>query len=75
MAGCGHTGTMAIATDQTHCARCGAVLMPGAAYCDHCGERTHRAKRLVRAALRVEVLFVGLMFVLVFGFAMIYYFQ
>ena len=38
-------------------------MVPGAAYCERCGARTRRARRLVRMAIRVEVLF----FLLVVG--------
>jgi uncharacterized OB-fold protein len=45
---------------QAACDKCGAALAPDAAYCERCGTRTHRAKRLVRVAIRVEaVLFVA----------------
>ncbi|HET6312175.1 MAG TPA: hypothetical protein VFH00_14370 [Candidatus Nitrosotalea sp.] len=42
---------------QVACDKCGKELVPDAAYCESCGERTRRARRLVRVALRVEVLF------------------
>jgi uncharacterized OB-fold protein len=42
---------------QVACDKCGKELVPEAAYCENCGERTRRARRLVRVALRVEVLF------------------
>jgi uncharacterized OB-fold protein len=42
---------------QGACDKCGKELVPDAAYCENCGERTRRARRLVRVALRVEVLF------------------
>jgi uncharacterized OB-fold protein len=42
---------------QVACDKCGKELVPDAAYCENCGERTRRARRLVRVALRVEVLF------------------
>jgi uncharacterized OB-fold protein len=42
---------------QVACDKCGKELVPNAAYCESCGERTRRARRLVRVALRVEVLF------------------
>jgi hypothetical protein len=32
-------------------------LVPGAAYCERCGARTRKARRLVRVALRFEILF------------------
>jgi hypothetical protein len=66
---------MASALPQTTCDRCQAPLVEGAAYCDSCGERTRRARRLVTLALRVELLFIALVIVLVGAFAAIYYFQ
>lgn len=66
---------MASAMEQTHCDRCQGSLAPGAAYCERCGERTRRARRLVRLAIRVELLLVLLVAVLVLGFAFVYYFQ
>ena len=42
---------------QVACDKCGKELVQDAAYCENCGERTRRARRLVRVALRVEVLF------------------
>ena len=60
---------------QTHCDRCKAPLMRDAAYCESCGERTHRAKRLVRLAVRVEILFVILVAVVVIGFTYVFYVQ
>jgi uncharacterized OB-fold protein len=42
---------------QVACDKCGAELVPGAAYCERCGSRTRRARRLVRLAIRVELLF------------------
>lgn len=63
---------MAIATEQTTCRRCGAELTPAAAYCDRCSERTDRARRSVRLAIRFEVLFLAVMIVVVFGFTFIF---
>ena len=60
---------------QTNCDQCNAELVPNAAYCDRCGKRTHRAKRLVRIAIRVEILFVLLVIVMIFAFAYIFYNQ
>jgi predicted nucleic acid-binding Zn ribbon protein len=60
---------------QTHCDRCKALLMRDAAYCESCGERTHRAKRLVRLAVRVEILFVILVALVVVGFTYVFYVQ
>jgi uncharacterized OB-fold protein len=57
---------------QVACDSCGAQLIPNAAYCERCGTRTRRARRLVRVAIRVELLFF-LMFVgLVVAFIWIY---
>jgi predicted nucleic acid-binding Zn ribbon protein len=63
---------MATAVEQTNCDRCEAPLAPGAAYCEVCGERTRKARRLVRLALRLEILFVLLFVVLVFGFTWVF---
>lgn len=60
---------------QTNCDRCNAPLVEDAAYCDECGERTRRARRMVRLAVRVELLFIALVVLLVAGFTLIYYFQ
>ena len=60
---------------QAVCDKCGATLVPNAAYCERCGERTRRAKRLVRVAIRVELLFLGLVVALVIGFTWIYSLQ
>ncbi len=42
---------------QVACDNCGKELVPGAAYCEKCGARTRRARRLVRLAIRVELVF------------------
>jgi hypothetical protein len=47
-------------------------LVPNAAYCEKCGMRTRRARRLVRLAIRVELVFFGLVVLLVIGFTWIY---
>lgn len=65
---------MAAAAQQT-CDRCGDQLVPGAAYCAGCGERTRKARRIVRLAIRVELLFVFLVAVLVLGFTYVFYAQ
>jgi hypothetical protein len=49
--------------------------MRDAAYCESCGERTRRAKRMVRLAIRVEILFVILVAVVVVGFTFVFYVQ
>jgi uncharacterized OB-fold protein len=57
---------------QAVCDKCGASLVPDAAYCERCGERTRRARRLVRIAIRVELLFFLMVVALVIGFTWIY---
>lgn len=61
--------------EQTNCDRCGEPLVPQAAFCESCGERTRRARRLTRIAVRVELLVIALVLALVLGFAFIYYQQ
>ena len=60
---------------QVACDACGAELVPNAAYCERCGMRTRRARRLVRLAIRVELVFFGLVVAMVIGFAWIYSIQ
>jgi uncharacterized OB-fold protein len=60
---------------QVACDSCGAELVLGAAYCERCGMRTRRARRLVRIAIRVELLFFVLVVALVIGFTWIYAIQ
>jgi len=57
---------------QVACESCGAELVPNAAYCERCGARTRRARRLVRLAIRVELLFFLLVVGLVIAFTWIY---
>ncbi|HEX3508737.1 MAG TPA: zinc-ribbon domain-containing protein [Candidatus Dormibacteraeota bacterium] len=57
---------------QVACDSCGAELVPGAAYCERCGTRTRKAKRLVRLAIRVELLFLLLVAAVVVAFTWIY---
>ena len=57
---------------QVACDSCGAELVPQAAYCERCGARTRRARRLVGIAIRVELLFFALVVAVVIGFAWIY---
>ena len=57
---------------QAACDKCGGELVPNAAYCERCGERTRRARRLVRVALRVEVLFFLMVVAIVIGFIWTY---
>jgi len=61
-----------VAQAQVACDKCGAQLVPNAAYCEKCGSRTRRAKRLVGLAIRVEMLFFVLVVVMVIGFIWIY---
>ena len=62
-----------MAAEQLNCDRCDAKLRPGAAYCEVCGTRTRRARRLTRAAVRIELLALILIAVLIFAFAYFYY--
>ena len=57
---------------QVACDKCGAELVPNAAYCERCGERTRRARRLVRVALRFEVLFFLMVVAVLVGFIWTY---
>jgi hypothetical protein len=57
---------------QAACDVCGAQLVPNAAYCERCGTRTRRARRLVRLAIRVELLFLILFIGLVAAFIWVY---
>jgi len=57
---------------QVACDKCGGELVPNAAYCERCGERTRRARRLVRVAIRVEVLFFLMVVAIVIGFIWTY---
>ena len=66
---------MATAVEQTTCDRCQAPLVADAAYCDNCGERTRKARRTVRLAIRVELLCLLLVAALVIGFSYVYYVQ
>lgn len=63
---------MAQAQVQATCDSCGAALVPNAAYCERCGTRTQRARRLVRLAIRVEVIFFLLVVGIVIAFTWIY---
>jgi hypothetical protein len=54
------------------CEKCGADLAPDAAYCERCGTRTRRARRLVRMAIRVEAVFFLLVVAMVIAFVWIY---
>ena len=57
---------------QVACDNCGSELIPNAAYCEKCGARTRRAKRLVRLAIRVELVFFLLMVGVIVAFIWIY---
>ena len=57
---------------QVACDRCGAELVPEAAYCERCGARTRRARRMVGLAIRVELLFFVMVVVLIVAFTWIY---
>ncbi len=60
---------------QVACDSCGTQLVPNAAYCEKCGARTRRARRLVRVAIRVELVFFVLVVLMVIGFTWIYAIQ
>jgi hypothetical protein len=60
---------------QKFCDRCEATLVPGAAYCDQCGERTRKAKGLVRLTLRVELIVLALIALVTVAFIVTFYFQ
>jgi uncharacterized OB-fold protein len=57
---------------QASCERCGAALVPDAAYCEKCGTRTRRARRLVRLAIRVEAVFFLAVIAMVGAFIWVY---
>ena len=57
---------------QVACDSCGAELVPQAAYCERCGARTRRARRLVGVAIRVELLFFVMVVALLIAFTWIY---
>ena len=61
-----------MAQAQVACDKCGGTLVADAVYCERCGERTRRARRLVRIAIRVELLFFALVVAVVIGFTWIY---
>jgi hypothetical protein len=60
---------------QAACDSCGTPLAGGAAYCERCGARTRRARRLVRVAIRVELVFFLLVVLMVAAFIGIYSIQ
>ena len=55
---------MATEAMQTNCDRCKRPLVGGASYCDHCGARTRRAKRMVTQVLRIELIALAAMIAL-----------
>jgi uncharacterized OB-fold protein len=57
---------------QVACDSCGTPLVANAAYCEKCGARTRRARRLVRLAIRVELVFFLLVVLIVIVFTWIY---
>ena len=57
---------------QAACDRCGSALVEDAAYCEKCGARTRRARRMVRVAIRVELVVFVMVALLVVGFTYIY---
>lgn len=57
---------------QVACDACGAKLIPNAAYCEKCGTRTRRARRMVRLAIRVELVFFVGVILMVAGFVWVY---
>ncbi len=64
--------TASVSQLQAACDNCGARLVANAAYCERCGARTRRARRLVRLAIRVELVFFLLVVALVIGFTWVY---
>jgi len=63
---------VAVEQVQVVCDNCGKELVPSAAYCEKCGARTRRAKRLVRLAIRVELVFFLGIVAMVAAFVWIY---
>jgi len=66
---------MAVESVQIACDNCGKELVPGAAYCEKCGARTRRAKRLVRLAIRVEMVLFLAVVLMGAGFVWVYAIQ
>jgi uncharacterized OB-fold protein len=67
--------SVAMTAVQVACDNCGTELVPGAAYCEKCGARTRRAKRLVRLSIRIELVFFLAVVVMVAGFVWVYAIQ
>jgi len=57
---------------QAVCDSCGSALVPNAAYCERCGSRTRKARRMVRVAIRVELVFFLAVVAMVIAFTWIY---
>lgn len=62
----------AVENVQVACDNCGTQLIPNAAYCEKCGARTRRARRLVRLSIRIELVFFLAVVLLVAGFVWVY---
>ena len=62
----------AVENVQVACESCGTQLIPNAAYCEKCGARTRRARRLVRLSIRIELVFFLAVVLLVAGFVWVY---
>ncbi len=60
---------------QETCDSCGKELVPGAAYCEKCGARTRRARRLGRLAVRGELVFFLGVLAMIGAFVWIYWNQ
>ena len=62
----------AVSAGHDLCEKCGHELRAEVAYCDTCGWRTRRARRLVRLAIRVEILGIALIAITIAVFTLIY---
>jgi len=67
--------SVAMAEVQLACDNCGKALVPDAAYCEKCGARTRRARRLVSLSIRIELVFFAAVVLMVAGFVWVYAFQ
>jgi predicted amidophosphoribosyltransferase len=63
---------MVIVAEQQSCDYCQAELRKRAAYCENCGQRTRRARRLVSVAVRIELLVLALIAAVIAGFVVAY---